>query len=468
VDGEVVHGEATVDQRAVTGESAPILLAKGDAAWAATAVVDGQLRLRAIRTGLDTAAAQIARLVENAPVGDTRIQNYAELWADRLVIPTLALAIVAACLTGDHRYLLSVLVVDFGTGVRVAAPITVLSSMIEAARAGIAFKSGSQLEQLGAVDTVIFDKTGTLTTGAPEVAGIISYDRRFSAPKLIALSASVEARSRHPIAAAIRAEPDKLSLSLPACRSVDYVVGRGVVGRAEQVQIWVGSQRFMQESGVDLETSAADWARLDAQGCSRVFIAIKGKLAGLISVRDKIRAESAATIRRLRDLGIREIILLSGDTEWAARSLASQLGVHRYFATASPVEKVDFVQRLQREGRVVAMVGDGMNDGPALRYANVGIAVKHGAELAHESAGVLLTDSSLAGLVKAIEIARSSLARIKWGYAIVGVWNLQALLLALTGMVISPAATALVSDGSAIFAGIYGMQPLWRRRAARS
>jgi P-type E1-E2 ATPase len=184
------------------------------------------------------------------------------------------------------------------------------------------------------------------------------------------------------------------------------------------------------------------------------------------SIRDEIRPESPATIRRLRDLGIREVILLSGDTEWTARSIASQLAVDRYFATASPVEKVDLVQRLQREGRVVAMVGDGMNDGPALRYANVGIAVKHGAELAHDSAGALLTDTSLAGLVKAIEIARSSLARIQWGYAIVAVWNFQALLFALTGMVISPAVTPLVSDGSAILAGIYGMQPLWRRGRA--
>jgi heavy metal translocating P-type ATPase len=466
VDGEVVEGEATVDQCALTGESTPKLLARGDPAWAATPVVEGQLRVRAVRTGVDTAAAQVARFVEAAPVGDTRIQNYAELCADRLVIPTLALAIAAAYLTGDHRYLLSVLVVDFGTGVRVAAPIAVLSSMIQAARAGIVFKSGSQIERLGAVDTVIFDKTGTLTTGAPEVGDIVSYDSRLSGPDLIGLAASLEVRSRHPVAAAIRAKAEVLGLSLPPCDAIDYAIGRGVVGRSERFEVRVGNERFMQESGVDLDACAADPARLDARGSSRVFIAIDGKLAGIASVRDEIRAESSAIIRRLRDLGIREIVLLSGDDEHAARSVASRLGVDRYFATASPADKVEVVHGLQREGRVVAMIGDGINDGPALTCADVGIAMKHGVELAHESAGVLLADDTLSGLARAIEIARNSLERVRWGYAIVAVWNFQALLLVLTGMLASPAATALVSDGSAIFAGLYGMGPLLRALCA--
>jgi heavy metal translocating P-type ATPase len=464
VDGEVVGREATVDQRPLTGESAPILLAAGDPAWAATSVVEGQLRLRAIRTGLETAAAQVARLVETAPLGDTRIQNYAERFADCLVIPTLALAVAAGYFTGDHRYLLSVLVVDFGTGVRVAAPIAVLSSMIQAARAGIVFKSGSQIEQLGAVDTVIFDKTGTLTADAPEVGDVISYDSRFSGADLIALSAAVETQSRHPIAAAIRAKAKSLKLNIPGCDLVDYAIGRGVVGRVGQFQVRLGNDRFMQESGVDLDACLAERTRLEAPGGSQLFIAIDEKLAGVASVSDQIRAESVAIVRQLRDLGIREIVLLSGDNEHAARSVASQLGVDRYFANASPSEKVEVVQELQREGRVVAMIGDGMNDSPALSYANVGIAVKHGAELAHESAGVLLADDSLAGLVRAIKIARGSLERIHWGYAIVAVWNFQALLLALTGLMVSPAATALVSDGSAIFAGLYGMGPLLRRQ----
>jgi len=460
VDGEVVGGDATVDQRALTGESAPVRLAAGDAAWAATPVVEGQLRIRAIRTGADTAAALVARLVETAPVGDTRIQSYAERFADRLVLPTLALAFAACLLTGDHRYLLSVLVVDFGTGVRVAAPITVLAAMIQAARVGIVFRSGSQIERLGAVDTIVFDKTGTLTTGAQEIDQIISYDPRGSVEALIAYAASVESRSRHPIAAAIRAKADSLGASVRPCESIEYEIGRGAVGRVESLEIRVGSEGFMLESRVDLGVSAADCARLDAEGRSRVFIAIDGVLAGLASVRDDIRKDSAATIRRLREHGMREIVLSSGDNEQAVRSAAARLGVDRYFAAASPVDKVDVVQALQREGRFVAMIGDGINDGPALSYANVGIAVKHGAELAHESAGVILADDSLAAVARAIEIARSARKRIHWGQAIVAAWNIQALLLTLTRVVTDPAVTALVSDGSAICAGLYGLSPL--------
>jgi Cu2+-exporting ATPase len=460
VDGEVVGGDATVDQRALTGESAPIRLAAGDAAWAATPVVEGQLRIRAIRTGDDTAAALVARLVEAAPVGDTRIQRYAERFADRLVLPTLALAFAACLLTGDHRYLLSILVVDFGTGVRVAAPIAVLASMIQAARVGIIFRSGSQIERLGAVDTIVFDKTGTLTTGAQEIDEIISYDPRSSVEALLAYAASVESRSRHPIAAAIRAKAGSLGVSALVCESIEYAIGRGAVGRVGPFEIHVGSEGFMRESGVDLGVCAADCARLDADGRSRVFIAIDGVLAGLASVRDDVRKDSAATIRRLREHGIREIVLLSGDNEQAVRSVASRLGVDRYFAAASPVDKVAVIQALQRQGRFVAMIGDGINDGPALSYANVGIAVKHGAELAHESAGVILADDSLPAAARAIEIARSSRKRINWGQAIVVAWNIQALLLTLTRAVADPAAIALVSDGSAIWAGLYGLSPL--------
>jgi len=463
VDGEVVEGEATVDQRALTGESAPILLSGGAAAWAATLVVEGQIRIRAVRTGGETAAAQVARLVETAPTGDTRIQNYAERFADRLVIPTLALALAAAFFTHDHRILLSVLVVDFGTGVRVAAPIAVLSSMIAAARGGVIFKSGSAVEKLAAVDTVVFDKTGTLTFGRPEVSTVVSYEKGRSESDLLALAASLEARSRHPIAWAIRAKAESLGLAVPLSEAFEVAIGRGVVGLVGRLRVRVGSERFMRESGVDLTPSLTDCARLEADGASRVFIAIDGRLAGLAALHDQIRAESASTISRLRKLKVKEIVLLSGDDERSVQSVAARLGVDRHFAAASPAEKVDVVQALQREGRIVAMIGDGINDGPALSYANVGIAVKHGAELAHESAGVLLADESLAHLVRAIEFARGAVKRIRWGYAIVAVWNLQALFFALTGLIASPAAIALVSDGSAIFAGLYGMSTKTRR-----
>ena len=215
VDGEIIDGHAMIDQKTITGEGLPIMRAKGEAVFAATVIRDGQLTVRAMRVGISTTAGQIARLVESAPIGDTRMQNHAEKFADRLVTPTLGLAVGTAAITGDFNRFLSLVIVDYGTGIRVAAPTAVLASMTHAARAGIIIKSGAHMERLSEVDTVIFDKTGTLTHGAPHVLDVISYERGVTDQHLLGLAAAAETQLKHPVAEALRVKPARWAPTCP-------------------------------------------------------------------------------------------------------------------------------------------------------------------------------------------------------------------------------------------------------------
>src|SRR5215469_15756307 len=217
IDGEIVEGVATIDQKTITGEGLPVNRRKGEAAFAATVIRDGQLTIRAARVGDATTAGQIARLVESAPIGDTRMQNHAERLADRLVVPTLALASGTALVTGDFNRFLSLVIVDYGTGIRVAAPTAVLASMTHAARTGIIIKSGAHMERLAGVDTVIFDKTGTLTYGSPAAVDVISYEKGITGTHLVGLAAAAETRLKHPVAEALRHKAAELGANIPCC-----------------------------------------------------------------------------------------------------------------------------------------------------------------------------------------------------------------------------------------------------------
>jgi heavy metal translocating P-type ATPase len=464
VDGVIIDGCATVDQRTITGESLPVARIKGQSVFAATAVREGQLTIRATQVGAGTNVAQIANLVDSAPAGDTRMQNHAEKFADRLVIPTLGLAICAALYSGNMTFVLSLLIIDFGTGIRVAAPIAVLASMIRAARAGIIFRCGAHMERLAEVDTVIFDKTGTLTLGSPEVVDIISYAEHIPVRHVVGLAAAVQARLQHPLAAALLAKAEELGADIPLCVDRKYEIGLGVEGRADGHHILVGSDRFMRLRGIDIGEAANDRPALDDQGYSCLYIAVDGKFAGLAPYSDKIRAESREIIQRLHAIGIRNTVLLTGDNGALARAVGARLGLSRVFAEMLPADKAEVIQSFQRTGHVVAMVGDGINDSPALSYADVGVAVKHGSEIARESADVILMEDSLWKLVKAIEIARRSVKLIKENCAIVAGMNSQAMALLLTGVLVNPVIIALISNGSGIIASLSGISPILRRR----
>jgi Cu2+-exporting ATPase len=464
VDGEVVDGNALIDQKTITGESLPVARGAGEVVFAATVLRDGQITVRATRVGAQTTAGQIATLVDSAPVGDTRMQNHAERFADRLVLPTLGLAVGTAAVTADFQRFLSLVIVDFGTGIRVAAPTSVLSSITHAARSGIIIKSGGHMERLAEVDTVVFDKTGTLTYGAPEVVDVISYDRHFEPDDLLGLAVAAETRLQHPVAEALRARARARGIDVPICDKIDYKVGLGVDGDVAGHYLHVGSQRFLRTNDIDVSASARDRAVLDEQGYSVLYVAIDGRLAGLVPYADRIRDESRAVIARLHELGIKNTIMLTGDNATVARAVGGRLGLTRQVADMMPADKADVILELRRQGNVVAMVGDGINDSVALAYSDVGIAMRFGAEVTHESAHVVLMEDSLWKLVKAVEISRNAVSLIKQNYGIVAALNGLALALALPGGLVTPEFTAVLSNGSAIIASINGVRPLLAKR----
>ena len=464
VDGEVLEGRALVDQKTITGESLPVTRGAGEAAFAATIVREGQLRIRALRCGTATTAGQIAQLVDSAPTGDTRMQNHAERFADRLVVPTLALATGAALVTRDFNRFLSCVIVDYGTGIRVAAPTSVLASMTHAARAGIIMKSGAHIERLAEIDTVVFDKTGTLTHGTPVVREVISYRNALGSDQLLALTVAAETKLKHPVAEAVRARARERALEIPPCMEARYHVGLGVEGQVNGCYVHVGSERFMRQCDIRTGQASSDRAALELRGDSCMYVAVDGALAGLVAYADQIRPESREIVRRIHAMGVRHTVMLTGDNNTVATAVGQHLGLTGHVADMLPADKVEAIRDLQRRGQIVAMVGDGINDSPALSYADVGIAMKHGADITHESADVVLMEDSLWKLVKAIEISRGAVGLIKQNYAIVALMNTIALGLALPGGLVSPEITAVISNGSAIVASLNGMRPVLRDR----
>jgi len=462
VDGEIIDGVATIDQKTITGEGLPVTRSKGGAAFAATVIREGQLTVRATRTGNDTTAGQIAHLVESAPLGDTRMQNHAELLADQLVVPTLGLAVGTAAVTRDFGRFLSLCIVDYGTGIRIAAPTSVLSSMTHAARAGIVIKSGGHMEKLAKADTIVFDKTGTLTHGVPAIVDVIGYAEHITPGHLLGLAAAAETRLHHPVAEALRTRAGELAVNIPPCDEIHYRVGLGVEGQVNGYYLHVGSERFMRQSDIGVGAAVLDRAALDRNGYSCLYIAVDGKLGGLVAYADKVRPESRSVISRLHGMGIRNTIMLTGDNAVVAKAVSARLGLSGQFSDMLPADKAGVIQELQRRGNVVAMVGDGINDSPALSFADIGIAMKYGADVTHESAHVVLMEDSLWKLVKAVDISRGAVSLIKQNYVIVAGLNTLALALALPGGLVSPVTTALISNGSAILAAVNGMRPMLR------
>ena len=462
VDGEIIDGHATIDQKTITGEGLPVSRGKGEAAFAATVIREGQITVRAIRVGSATTAGQIVHLVESAPIGDTRMQNHAERFADRLVTPTLALAAGTAALTGDFNRFLSLVIVDYGTGIRVAAPTSVLSSMTHAARAGIIIKSGGHMERLADIDTVVFDKTGTLTHGTPAVIDVVPYLDHITPNHLLGLAAAAETRLQHPVAEALRSKARQLAVNIPHCDETQYRIGLGVEGQVNGYYMHVGNERFMRQSNIRVDKSALDRGALDEKGYSCLYVAVDGQLAGLVPYSDEIRAESRPVIQKLHGMGIKNTIMLTGDNAVVARAVCRDIGLTHHFADMLPADKASVIGELQRQGRRVAMVGDGINDSPALSFADVGIAMKHGAEVTHESADVILMEDSLWKLVQAVEISQGAVRLIKQNYAIVAGLNTLAMALVLPGGLITPEVTALISNGSAILASLNGIRPMLR------
>lgn len=460
VDGIVLSGKAAVDQRALTGESMPVEKEAGARVFAATVIHDGKLYIRTSHVGTETEAAKIVKLIEGAPAHETAIQNYAERWANDLVPYSFAGAGVRGMFANGVSGAASVLVIDYGTGIRIAAPTAVLATMTKAVRQGILFKGGRALEQLAAVDAVVFDKTGTLTTGRPEITDIVAYEG-FDRNKVLALAAAAEQRLNHPVAQAIVRAASEAKLTVPSRKSSEYTIGLGVASRVNGYVVHVGCVRYMAQLGIELPPAARrDVAGLGKRAVSPVCVAVDRRFVGVIGYADQIRAEARALTQDLRNLGIKDIVMLTGDHRDVARHVAQELGITSYEAEVLPPQKVEAVKALQARGRRVAFIGDGINDSPALAHADIGLAVKGGADVAQETAHVVLLNGDLHQISTAITLAREAVDLIHENWNIIAVPNTVALTLACLG-VLGPAAATLLSNGSAIVATGNSLRPLW-------
>jgi Cu2+-exporting ATPase len=459
VDGIVLSGRATVDQRALTGESLPVEKTTSAQVFAATVIQDGKLYVQVSRIGGDTEAAKIVRLIRDAPTYETSIQNYAERWANDLVPYSFAGAGVHSLITGGSTGAASILVIDYGTGIRIAAPTAVLATMTKAVRQGILFKGGRALEQLATVDAVVFDKTGTLTTGRPEVCEVVAYDARRD--KVLSLAAAAEQRLNHPVAQAIVRAAKEAKLDIPSRKSSDYTIGLGVASRVNGSIVHVGCLRYMERLRIELpDVVKRNLIVFGRKAVSPVCVAVNRDVVGLIGYTDRIRVEASTLVERLRALGIKEIAMLTGDQRDVASQVAKELGIVRYEAEVLPERKVEAVKALRSRGYRVAFIGDGINDSPALAHADIGIALKGGADIAEDTAQVVLLNGDLRILATAIELAREAMALIEENWNIIAVPNAVALTLACCG-ILGPGGATLLSNGSAILAAGNSLRPLW-------
>jgi heavy metal translocating P-type ATPase len=459
VDGIVLSGEASIDQSKMTGEAIPVEVEKGAKVLAATVLVEGKIHLRCQATGVDTKAGMVLQTVADAPLHETKIQNYASVMADKLVLPIFLGAGICYALTNNVIRLMSMLIFDFSTGIRIAAPTAVLASMHRAGRRGILIKSGGALERLSSVNAIVFDKTGTLTTGDPKVTNVISLCDRNEA-EILALAAAVEQRLHHPASRAIVKYAVHKNIDIPHRENSTHLRGMGIKARINDLDVIVGSKRLMDSERISTVLAHPTEMTVTEVGESIVYISIDGHLAGVITYSDPLRAESAAALKKLRRLGIRKMVMATGDSEATANRVANSCGITEVLARAFPEHKAELVQRLKQEGFVVAVIGDGINDSPAFAYADVAVSLHGGTEAARQSADIVLTDDDLNRLPEAIEIARGAMNLVRQNLTLAVIPNSVGLSMAAFGMV-GPAGATLLNNGSAIAAALNSLRPLF-------
>lgn len=464
-DGVIIRGRALVDQKVLTGESAPLVREAGDAVYALTLVAEGQLALRVEHIGKETRAGQVVAMIEDAPLSDTRIQNYAAKIGDRLVGPIFGLALATYLLGGDSLRVAGVLILDFASGIRVSAPVTILSAMTGAAKRGLFIKGGKAIENLAQVNAVVFDKTGTLTRGEPVITGAHALDSAFTEGDVLRLAASAEANLKHPAAKAIVDAATQRGLDLAPSTQMDYALGLGLRAVVKEHTVQVGSERYLRQSGVDVAPAAALAGESHAAGRSLVYVAVDDRLIGLLAYADPPRPESAQVVRALQDRGIKRIVLLTGDNARAAQAVAAEVGIAEVMAEAFPEQKAEVVQRLRAEGFTVAVIGDGINDSPAFMRADVGVSLPHGADVAREVADVILLDGDLGSLPRALDLSRDAMGVLRQNVNIV-VWpTALGIAASLVGRA-TPLLSTLISHGTTIVAGLNGLRPLFPQEPA--
>jgi Cu+-exporting ATPase len=433
VDGTVLEGYTAIDESMLTGESMPVDKNAGDAVYAATLNTTGTLRFRADRIGADTALARIIKLVEDAQGDKAPIARLADVVSGYFVPIVCAIAILAGAAwflaTRDLAFALtifiSVLVIACPCALGLATPTAIMVGTGRGAESGILIKGGEALETAHRIDTVVFDKTGTVTEGKPAVTDVLTAEG-VSQDELLRIAASAERGSEHPLGRAIVADAQRKGLALSKADDFVSVTGRGIEARIEGRLVLAGNRRLMDERAVSFSAPEADADRLAEEGKTPMYVAIDGRAAGVIAVADVIKPSAKAAVEHLRKMGV-EVVMLTGDNEKTAAAIAKQAGVDRVLAEVLPQDKSMEIKRLQEAGRNVAMVGDGVNDAPALAQADVGIAIGSGADVAMESADIVLMRSDPMDVPAAVNLSKRTIRNIKqnlcwaFGYNVVGI-----------------------------------------------
>ena len=465
VDGVITAGETSINQAVMTGESLPVDKGPGDEVSSGTVNQFGSFDMEALRVGEDSSIQRMIRLVQSADAGKAKIVGLADRWATWVVVVALAAAAITWLVTGEVIRAVTILVVFCPCALVLATPTAIMAAIGNATRHGFLVREGDALERLASVEYVTFDKTGTLTYGTPRVAVVESVEPNLSRENLYALAAGAEDRSEHPLGKAIvQGYREETAGAAPQAASFSMLPGRGVEAAVDGRQVLAGNPELLAEHGISgetLRTAAQPW--LD-RGCTLTYVAVDGVPAGFLALSDTVRPDAAQTIRQVREVGVTPV-LLTGDHANAARSIAAQLGIREVQAGCLPEDKLEWIGRSQREGHMVCMVGDGINDAPALKKAHVGIAMGGiGSDIAVDAADIALVNDEIRELPHLLRLSRRMMVTIKCNLTFSMSLNFLAIVLAITG-ILNPVVGALVHNAGSVLVILNSALLLtWKKR----
>lgn len=451
VDGLVLKGAALVNQAAITGESLPVRKEVMDRVIAGSVLTDGSLRIEARHVGDETTTARIAKFIDDSLDSSSETERLADELADKRVYLTLGTGALVYALTGDERRLESVFMVDYSCALKLGTPLAFKSGMYRAASEGVLFKGGEAIESLSKIDTIVFDKTGTLTNSELAVTDVIVLDEEtWPCERLLAVTASIEEHASHPIAEAIVKQAKAEKLNHVDHGEVDYIVAHGMNCPVGGEHLYIGSRHYLEEhEGMDFSDYEDRIQLLRNQGKTLLYVGTKKEPIGFIGLSDSLRDEADDVLRLIRGQGVDHIVMLTGDHKVRAQALADQLGLDEVYAEQVPEDKASVIEALQAQGRKVAFVGDGINDGPALVAADVGIAMARGAELARATADVVLLEDRLTTLPDAIDVSQRTMRLVKQNYDLAIGINTGVMIGAAAGL-LSPVTSAVLHNGTTV------------------
>ena len=459
-DGAVAEGEAMVNQASLTGESEPVRKYKESTVYAGTVVEEGELTIHVKETNGSSKFDKIVTMIEESEKLKSGLESKAEHLADRLVPYTLLGTGITYLLTRNVTKAISVLMVDFSCALKLAMPITVLSAIREASNYHVTVKGGRYLEAMAEADTIVFDKTGTLTKAQPTVKQVVSFNG-MSENELLRIAACLEEHFPHSMAkAVVQAAVERRLVHEELHSKVEYIVAHGISSKINDKKVVIGSYHFVFED----EKCAVPDGMMEAfeklpSECSHLFMAIDYELAAVICIEDPLREEAANVIRELKEAGISKVVMMTGDSDRTAKAIASRVGVDEYYSEVLPEDKASFVEAEKKAGRKVIMIGDGINDSPALSAADIGIAISDGAEIAREIADITVGADSLNELVTLKLISNGLMKRIHKNYRFIVSFNTGLILLGVAG-ILQPATSALLHNTSTLMIGLKSMQDI--------